>query len=146
MEIYTDGSSIGNPGPGGYAYVVVKKDAVIHQETEHLGNCTNNYAEYYAVYQALNYLFTINYNDISNQKTTITIYSDSLLVINQVNGLWKVKNQLLRELYKKVKENILQLSDSVTLIFKHIRAHSGHEYNEMADSLANNSARNKNIV
>lgn len=132
VDIYTDGSSIGNPGPGGASFVVVQEDSTQHSFSKHLGVCTNNFAEYTAVIYALEYFQTID-----NQE--LTIWSDSLLVINQVNGLWKVKNANIIPLYASVNKLIKSINSKVK--FVHIKAHKGHVYNELADTLANSAAR-----
>jgi len=141
VELWTDGSSIGNPGPGGAAFVDIRDGEIIKEYSQHLGRCTNNFAEYSAVISALEHCrMTTNEGDTSPQN--ITVYSDSLLAVNQINGTWKVKNSTLSTLHTRVAElkadlNILGKRTA----FKHVRAHCGNKYNELADKLANTAAR-----
>lgn len=101
LKIFTDGGSKGNPGPssiGGVAYFNEKK---VFEFKKSIGIATNNDAEYQALIQALKLikLRTTNYELQTNQ---IEFYSDSRLMINQVKGLFKVKNG-------KIKEYILEI-------------------------------------
>jgi len=139
IELYTDGSSIGNPGPGGAGFVAVSGSEIMEECSQNLGRCTNNFAEYSAVVAALEYYYdTVTHSNFKN----VIVYTDSMLVVNQVNGVWKVKNKALLDLYSKVvsvKSDIQKVGKSVT--FKHVKAHCGNVYNERADTLANTAAR-----
>ncbi len=94
LKIFTDGGSKGNPGPssiGGVGYIDGKK---IFDFKKSIGIATNNDAEYQALIKAL---------EIINPKSQITnfkkieFYSDSRLMVNQVKGLFKVKNGRIKE-------------------------------------------------
>lgn len=124
MNIYTDGSSRGNPGPAGCAFVVYHNDIKIHQYSRNLGRETNNYAEYQALLDALEYATGVDYDDI-------TIHSDSQLVIKHVKGEWKCKKEKLKPLCKRAKE---LMKSNYNLV--HVSAHCGIEGNEEADRLA----------
>ncbi len=93
LNIYTDGGARGNPGPA--AIGVVIKDTnnkILHQFGHTIGPATNNLAEYQAVVAALEYLITNKHKPGS-----INFFLDSRLVVNQLNGLWKVKDSNLRQ-------------------------------------------------
>lgn len=91
MKIYTDGASRGNPGPAAGGIVVGE-----HKEGICFGIATNNIAEYRALRYALRtavYQFT---------DESVEIFSDSLLMVNQLNGVWKVDNSILKEYHQEV--------------------------------------------
>lgn len=99
LHIYTDGGSRGNPGPA--AIGVVIKDGsnqLIHQFSQTIGRATNNLAEYQAVIAALKWLIA-NKNNLPSLSANwpINFFLDSTLVVNQLNGLWKVKDANLRQ-------------------------------------------------
>jgi ribonuclease HI len=133
-KLYTDGGSRGNPGESACAYAICKMDGtVVEKSGYYIGIATNNQAEYYGFKQGLE-----RCRDLGIDK--ITLYSDSELVVNQVNGLYKVKNQELAPLYAEVKE--LVASFGKVNIF-----HIPRELNKITDSEVNRildqQARNK---
>ena len=89
--IFFDGSCDKNPGPAACGFTVNVNGAETHFEIAFLGFATNNIAEYNGLLNALKYC---EVNRIYKQE----IYGDSLLVVNQVNGLWKVKSDKLKQL------------------------------------------------
>lgn len=101
-EIVFDGGALGNPGKG-YGSYIISQDGVdlLHQRHEYGNNVTNNQAEYRTLIEALTWLG----NSISpaEKGTTVTVRGDSLLVINQLLGKWKVKNEGLRPLYTEAR-------------------------------------------
>ncbi len=126
LKIYTDGASRGNPGPASAAYVITKKDGgVLKEGSEFLGNTTNNRAEYKAVIKALE--MAENYTD-----GKVRVFSDSNLLVRQLQGEWKVKSENIRPLFKKVKE-LTKNFDSVS--FSH--RNREHEMISRADALCN---------
>ncbi|MEK7597815.1 MAG: ribonuclease HI family protein [Patescibacteria group bacterium] len=104
LKIFTDGGSKGNPGPasiGGVGYIYGKK---IFDFKKSIGIATNNDAEYQALIKALEQILNIksqvsNKSKILNFKeiNKINFYSDSRLMVNQVKGLFKVKNGRIKE-------------------------------------------------
>jgi ribonuclease HI len=125
VKIYTDGSCLGNPGPGGWAWHRIDGE----YELSMCGgdpSTTNNRMEMMAVIEAL----------VSLKGNECTIYTDSKLVMNCAQRLWKRKaNTDLWEQYDKA-------SKSKTLKWVWVRGHSGDKYNEIVDKLANNEAKN----
>lgn len=99
LHIYTDGGSRGNPGPA--AIGVVIKDGsnqLIHQFSQTIGRATNNLAEYQAVIAALKWLIANkNHQPGLSANFPVNFFLDSTLVVNQLNGLWKVKDANLRQ-------------------------------------------------
>ena len=95
LSIYCDGGSRGNPGPAASAFVVLDtNNTVVYQEGFFLGTATNNQAEYQAVIESLKWLSTMN-PEPTNQ-LTINFYLDSQLIVNQIKGLFKIKNSDLK--------------------------------------------------
>ena len=123
-KLYTDGGSRGNPGESAAAYAICKMDGtVVEKAGYYIGIATNNQAEYYGFKQGLE-----RCRDLGIDK--ITLYSDSELVVNQVNGIYKVKNQELAPLYAEVKE-LVQSFGKVTI------QHVPRELNKTTDSEVN---------
>ena len=138
MNIYTDGSSRGNPGPAGCAFVVYRDGIKVHEFSRNLGRETNNYAEYHALLDALEYINSICVN--TGVDDDVTIHSDSQLVIKQVKGEWKCKKEKLKPLCKRAQE---LMKSNYSLV--HVSAHCGIEGNEEADRLAVRAAKSSGI-
>lgn len=102
MKIFTDGGSRGNPGPSACAFTVFVDDKIIYQFAKKLGHATNNIAEYQGVIEALKYLKQ-NSENLKNL-TKINFFADSLLIVNQLNGKFKIKNKNLLDLVVKTKQ------------------------------------------
>jgi len=122
LEIYCDGGARGNPGPAASAFVVYENKKVVHKEGKYLGIATNNVAEYTAVIMALTWL---------TGSADVIFYLDSELVVKQLTGLFKIKNEKLRELAIKVKT--LEKNFTGEIVYKNLR----REKNSVADSLVN---------
>lgn len=133
--IYTDGGARGNPGPAAIGVVIKDgKTKTLVEYGEKIGETTNNVAEYTAVISALNYLLKyLPYSEMKKITDTLEInfFLDSLLVVNQLNGLFKVKEPHLRQLLLKVHELVHQIGGQVT--FSHIP----RAQNYLADRLVN---------
>jgi len=123
IEIYIDGAARGNPGESGIGVLIKENQASYREVKKYLGTKTNNQAEYTALITALE-----STQELKNR--TIKIFTDSLLMANQMNGVWKVRHPEIAVLNKKAKELIRSFKDiSIT----HIR----RELNQEADRLAN---------
>ena len=122
--LFTDGAARGNPGPAGAGFVISDGNGhVVFEGSEYLGETTNNQAEYRALTHGLAKALELDFSNID-------ISMDSELIVKQVKGEYKVKNQGLKPLYKEVKE---LLNKFVEFNIKHIR----RENNKEADRLAN---------
>lgn len=124
--IHTDGGARGNPGPAAVGVVVTKNGKPFHQFGKCIGETTNNVAEYAAVIEALTYLKEQNV-----RHANIAFVLDSTLVVNQLNGLFKIKDTRLRELMVKVMELEAEIGEWVT--YESVP----REKNRDADSLVN---------
>ena len=125
LKIYTDGGALNNPGPAATAFVVYLDSKLFYKTSARIGNNTNNFAEYAAVVGALGWL-------IKNKPPGVyraTLHSDSNLLVNQLNGMFKVKNTAIREFIFKIR--VLEQELNLPLIYKHIP----REQNRLADSL-----------
>jgi len=128
ISVYTDGGARGNPGPAGLGVVITTTAGQpLYQESKYLGVKTNNEAEYLALIAALTW---ISQNQSQLQILKISFYSDSQLLVRQINGLYKVKSPHLKPLFSKV-QTLLSLLPPFT--FQDIR----REFNQLADQLAN---------
>ena len=125
--IQTDGASRGNPGPASYGFVIFADGVVIYEEGKTLGETTNNVAEYTALFQALAYLKMSVDPKVINE---LLIQADSQLLIRQLSGMYKIKNERLYSIFVQI--NGL-LADYNLVRFEHIR----REFNKRADALAN---------
>lgn len=96
LIIYSDGAARGNPGVSAIAYMILDENGnVLKRRARYLGIKTNNQAEYEALTSALNAA-----TQITNQ--TVTCKLDSELVVKQLNGEYRVKDQELKALWQKV--------------------------------------------
>lgn len=124
LQIFTDGGAIGNPGPAGVGVVVKKEGKTLKKFAKYLGETTNNVAEYSAVIEALKWL-KVNPSEIHS----INFFLDSKLVVNQLNGLFKIKDYKMRNLVIKVRQLEKEIGGNV--FYQHIP----REKNKEADSL-----------
>jgi len=134
LKIYTDGGSRGNPGQGAAAFVVAGNSKVIHEESKRLGISTNNEAEYLALLMGISWL-SENKKEIPADE--IFFFLDSELVVNQINGIYKVKSKTLKKLFNEV--NAVREKIGLKIFFKHIPRNK----NKIADSLVNKSLDEK---
>lgn len=121
--IFTDGGSRGNPGPAGYAYIIKRPGQADIEIKCYLGKTTNNIAEYTGMLKALEHAKQLG-------GTKLIVNSDSELMVKQMNGIYRVKNEGLLPIYTKASALRKQF-DGVT--FKHVY----REQNTQADALCN---------
>lgn len=127
--IHTDGGSRGNPGPAACGFVAEENGKEIFKASKYLGKQTNNFAEYSGVILALQCLSTQKL--ISNNYKLITFFLDSELVVKQINGIYRVKDEHLRNLFFEVLD--LKKKIGGNFVFKNIP----REENKIADLLVN---------
>ncbi len=142
IRVYTDGSAIGNPGPGGYGVVIQDKaDGPARELSGGYNHTTNNRMEMMAVIKALKAL--------EGARSPVILHSDSKYVVDAVNKGWARKWQqknwyksdgnpaLNADLWKQ----LLPLVQTLDVQFIWVRGHSGNPLNERCDVLANTAAR-----
>ena len=96
IVIYSDGAARGNPGPAGAGAVLQAPDGKVKGEVcRYLGEMTNNQAEYHALLLALKEAKRLG-------ATGLRIYADSELVVRQINGDYRVKNEGLKPLFQEI--------------------------------------------
>lgn len=121
--IYSDGGSRGNPGPSAAGFVMLNNDTVIDQGGEYIGITTNNQAEYHGVRLGLE-------RALERGIETLEFRIDSMLVVNQLNGLYKIKNRELWPINERIQSLVAQFHN---VKFHHVP----RELNKMADALVN---------
>lgn len=126
IVIKTDGGSRGNPGPAGIG-VVIKYGDIVKELSEYIGEATNNVAEYTAVAKALEWVK----KNIKDDDIVIDFSLDSQLVVEQLNGRYKMKNEGLKPLFWQIRDLIMELGGKVA--FTHIPRTENTE----ADKLVN---------
>ena len=131
LIIFTDGGSRGNPGQAACAFVVFKNDLIIFKEAKTIGIATNNIAEYFGVIEALNWLAKYKPIVSDNEVDSVVFKLDSLLVVNQLMGKFKIKNKDLMNLVFKIKE--LEQKIPAKIIYLHV----SRSANITADHLLN---------
>jgi len=124
ITIFSDGGSRGNPGPSAAGYVVLDgSQQVIAQGGEYLGITTNNQAEYHGVRLGLE-------KAIEMKIKRVDFKIDSMLVVNQMKGFYKIKNRELWPIHERIRELMKQF-EKVT--FTHVM----REFNQLADGMVN---------
>jgi len=124
LTIFSDGGSRGNPGPSASGFVILNEDGEVMEEGgEYLGITTNNQAEYHAVRIGL----------VAAKKykpSKISYKIDSLLVVNQMNGKFKIKNKDLWPIHEEIKRLAKEIGN---VSYSHVP----REQNELADAKVN---------
>jgi len=139
IKIYTDGSSRGNPGKGGYG-VMLSYKGVVKEISEGYRLTTNNRMELLAVIIGLEALKEPNQN--------VLIISDSKYVIDSVVKGWVFnweKNKFLKKKNPDLWKRFLVVYKKHKINFKWIRGHSGHTENERCDQLAVDASTKSNL-
>ena len=131
LVAYVDGGSRGNPGPAGYGvFIQDAQKKPVAELSEYLGIKTNNFAEYSGLLAAMRYAREQGH-------IALEIVSDSELMVRQLNGIYKVKNEGLKPLYQQA---MAMKRDFDWFKVRHVR----REFNKEADRLANEAMDRKN--
>lgn len=140
IEIYTDGSALGNPGKGGYGIVLKFGDKIKKMNQGYL-ETTNNRMELLAVIVAI--------ESLKSNKYPIHVYSDSKYVVDAITKKWlfgwekkNFKGKANVDLWKRY----LESSKGYTLNYHWVKGHAGHYYNEMCDELAVQAANSSDLL
>jgi ribonuclease HI len=125
-RLFTDGGARGNPGPAAYGFVLESEDGtVLAAEGEGIGNATNNVAEYSGLIAGLRKALELHVPEVE-------VVSDSELMVKQMRGEYRVKNEALRELYDEATALARRLGN---VEYRHVR----RAHNELADKLVNDA-------
>lgn len=134
VQLYTDGGSKGNPGAGAIGVVICNENNdIMHKFSECIGHCTNNQAEYKALIKGLDLC-------AKHTRGEVISFSDSELLVKQMNGIFRIKNDILRELFHDVNRNC-SIFRKVT--FQHVTRNN--QRIQIADQLLND-AQNGNTT
>lgn len=124
ITIFSDGGSRGNPGPSAAGYIILnERQEVIAEGGEYLGITTNHQAEYHGVRLGLEKAIELNY-------TRVDFKIDSILVVNQMKGLYKIKNRELWPIHERIRM-LMTKFDKVTF------THVNRQFNQLADGMVN---------
>lgn len=123
IEVYVDGAARGNPGPAGIGVIIKDGPKLIEEIGAYIGKTTNNMAEYLALIRGLEEVLMRGFRSAS-------FFSDSELLVKQLNGEYKVKNENLVPLHYHVLTLVDRMKD---FSIKHVT----RDKNEHADKMAN---------
>lgn len=128
--INVDGASRGNPGPSGIGYVIHDNNgSIIEKGGEFIGFATSRIAEYCAMRKGIERAIELGYK-------TVKFVSDSLMVVNQLSGIFSIKNQDILPIYKDINEKIKNFE---AVSFKHVprseNTIADHEANQAIDRI-----------
>ena len=129
LTLYTDGASRNNPGEAGAGIFIMQDGKPVDKIARYLGTTTNNIAEYQAAIIGLEHCVKLG-------ASSVRLHADSELLVKQLNGQYKVKNEGLKPLYAKAKELIAKIG---RVEVKYIP----REQNKEADALANKAIDEK---
>lgn len=131
LTVFADGGARGNPGPAAIGFVIKESSGkILHQQGKFIGQATNNVAEYQSVIEALEWIKN-NEGIPRSGHCTINFFLDSKLIVNQLNGLFKVKETKMRDLIIKVRQLEREVGGNVSY---HLIP---RQKNWLADSLVN---------
>ena len=140
--LYTDGSSIGNPGPGGYGIIMELKGTTYKKEfSKGYRHTTNNRMELLAIIVGL--------ESLKKGSSKVIVYSDSKYVIDSVNNKWIFDWQKKGFKGKKnpdLWERFIRVYKKHHIDFKWIKGHNSHPQNERCDFLANTAAKKNDLI
>ena len=126
LTIHTDGAARGNPGPAAFAYVIARDGQPPIEEAGRIGSTTNNQAEYTALVRALEHAARL-----ATPHDRVVVHSDSELMVKQLRGEYRVKDEGLRPLYERARR--LSAGFAHPPKFVHVR----RAQNSRADELCN---------
>lgn len=141
IDIYTDGSCIGNPGPGGWGVIILLENREVQIKGGEL-KTTNNRMEMTAIIKALRWLkHEANIDETNSKDFLIKLHSDSNLLIQTLLQGWKKKAN------KDLWEELDALHEGININWIWVKAHATNKYNNLVDELAlSESTKQKNLL
>jgi ribonuclease HI len=129
IHLYTDGGSRGNPGASGIGIIVFEGEKIVLEHSEFLGTKTNNWAEYQGLIRGLEEV--ARHYGAQTKTRQVVVHMDSELIVKQMNGVYRVKDESLKKQHALVRSRITASFPNIS--FVHVR----REKNKEADRLAN---------
>ncbi len=129
LTIFTDGASRNNPGEAGAGVLILRDNKPVAKLARYLGTTTNNIAEYTAAIMGMDYAVKLG-------ASSVRLLADSELLVKQLNGQYKVKNEGLKPLHNRVKELIAKIGNVEVQYIPRAQ-------NKEADALANKAIDEK---
>ncbi len=129
LTIFTDGASRNNPGEAGAGVLILRDNKPVAKLARYLGTTTNNIAEYTAAIMGMDYAVKVG-------ASSVRLLADSELLVKQLNGQYKVKNEGLKPLHNRVKELIAKIGNVEVQYIPRAQ-------NKEADALANKAIDEK---
>ncbi len=129
LTIFTDGASRNNPGEAGAGVFIMQDGIMFEQIAKYLGTQTNNFAEYKAAIIGLERAVELG-------ASSVQLFADSELLVKQINGLYKVKNEGLKPLHARARELIAKIASVKVQYIPRAK-------NKEADALANKAIDEK---
>ncbi len=123
IVVNVDGASRGNPGPSGIGYCIRDGDRIVERGGEFIGFATSRVAEYLAMRKGIDRAIELNYKNVR-------FFADSLMVVNQLSGIFSIKNRDIMPIYRDILSKLDQF-DAVTF------THVPRSENTIADAEAN---------
>lgn len=123
IVLRTDGGSRGNPGPAGVGFVIEQDGEIICRGGRFIGVETNNVAEYQALIWGLENVAAMGHS-------SVTVFADSELLVKQINGQYRVKNEGLKPLFADALKLLRAFSGFKVV---HVRRENNAEADEMAN-------------
>ena len=149
-NVYTDGACSGNPGVGGWAFIIIPDNHLISRVYGHNLETTNNRMELYAIIKALKYINSM-VDKYARKRYTINVYSDSTYCINPIVegwiARWKKNNWITSSNTPVKNQDLWEELDSLIeqskfdINFYKVKGHSGNRYNEEVDKLAKKAVK-----
>lgn len=135
IQIYTDGGSRGNPGQAAIGvYIISADNKELARLGKKIGEATNNVAEYSAILEG--FVWTLA-NKNKHNVSEVHFYMDSQLAYSQIVGIYKVKNETIRDFIFKIRQKEAELG--IPIFYNHI----ARERNKNADQMVNLALDNK---
>lgn len=128
----SDGGARGNPGPAGAGFVIEVDGSIVCRGGRFLGSTTNNIAEYEALIWGLENVHALGHSQVD-------VYADSELMVKQLNGVYKVKNEGLKPLHRRARTLLAEFAS-------HTVNHVRREQNAAADDMANEAMDKRETV
>jgi ribonuclease HI len=129
LTIFTDGASRNNPGEAGAGVLILRDNKPVAKLARYLGTTTNNIAEYTAAIMGMEHAIKLG-------ASSVRLLADSELLVKQLNGQYKVKNEGLKPLHHKIKELIAKIGSVEVQYIPRAQ-------NKEADALANKAIDEK---